>query len=101
MKIKVTFSEVVEADSVDDAYMKIIDHVDHLVKVALRMEYLTDAYPNTVDDSDKMPNKIIYKRCNTKLTDINGFTFEELGQHSGYGEGSVDNRESIQDYVDQ
>jgi len=56
MKIKVTFSKTVEADSIEEAYEKI-----------------------TKDIASTEPNreKNTYMRCLTELTDMDGFTFEE------------------------
>jgi|TARA_B110000495_G_scaffold168174_1_gene154974 hypothetical protein len=83
MKIKVSFSKVVDADSIDEAYSKITKELS----------------PSTPVDTSQL-DKHTYMRCYTQLTDMGGFTFEELGTHSGYGEGSAE-PPSIQDYIDQ
>ena len=77
MKIKFSFNKIVDADSIDEAYDKVTKDIasstdqqgDH---------YISKGKKNT------------YMRCLTELTDMGGFTFEKLGEHTGYGEGSVD-----------
>lgn len=76
MKIKVTFSTIVDADSIDEAYDK----------VAKDIASSTDQQG---DQHISKGEKNTYMRCLTELTDMCGFTFEELGEHTGYGEGSV------------
>ncbi|MDB4755088.1 hypothetical protein OAG19_00380 [Akkermansiaceae bacterium] len=65
MKIKVTFSKIVDADSIDEAYDKVTKDI------ASSTERQGDQYIS-------------------KGEDMGGFKFEELGEHTGYGEGSVD-----------
>ncbi len=77
MKIKVTFSKIVDADSIDEAYDKVTKDI------ASSTEQQGDQYISKGE-------KNTYMRCLTELTDMCGFTFEELGEHTGYGEGSVD-----------
>jgi len=73
MKIKVSFTKVVEADSVDDAYAKVLGCLDALT-----------------DGNSLSHDKTTYKRGNTEFTEMYGFVFEGLGGHSGYGEGSIE-----------
>ena len=81
MKIKVTFSTIVDADSIDEAYDK----------VAKDIASSTDQQGDQQGDQHiSKGEKNTYMRCLTELTDMCGFTFEELGEHAGYGEGSVD-----------
>ena len=77
MKIKVTFSKIVDADSIDEAYDKVTKDIASSTDQQ-GDEYISKGEKNT------------YMRCLTELTDMCGFTFEELGEHTGYGEGSVD-----------
>tara|TARA_B110000444_G_scaffold246187_1_gene267456 strand:- start:113 stop:301 length:189 start_codon:yes stop_codon:yes gene_type:complete len=56
MKIKVTFSKTVEADSIEEAYDKIT---------------------KDITSTEPKREKNIYMRCLTELTDMDGFTFEE------------------------
>lgn len=77
MKIKVTFSKIVDADSIDEAYDKVAKEIASSTDQQ-GDEYISKGEKNT------------YMRCLTELTDMCGFTFEELGEHTGYGEGSVD-----------
>lgn len=77
MKIKVTFSTIVDADSIDEAYDKVSKDIASSTNQQ-GDQYISKREKNT------------YMRCLTELTDMCGFTFEELGEHTGYGEGSVD-----------
>ena len=77
MKIKVTFSTIVDADSIDEAYDKVTKDIASSTDQQGE-QYIAKGEKNT------------YMRCLTELTDMCGFTFEELGEHTGYGEGSVD-----------
>jgi hypothetical protein len=81
MKIKVSFTKVVEADSVDDAYAEILDHLDDLIGAEDIKRYQ--------NISTVAHEKTTYKRRDTEFTEMNGFVFENLGGHSGYGEGSI------------
>ena len=56
MKIKVTFSKTVEANSIEEAYDKIT---------------------KDIASTEPKREKNIYMRCLTELTDMDGFTFEE------------------------
>jgi len=56
MKIKVTFSKTVEADSIEEAYEKIT---------------------KDIASTEPEREKNTYMRCLTELTDMDGFTFEE------------------------
>lgn len=98
MKIKVSFAKVVEADSVDDAYAKVLGCLDGLI--GSEEFKAIDAHLDS-EESPPWPwtNPVIstlthekrtYMRCHTKLTEMNGFVFEDLGEHSGYGEGSIE-----------
>lgn len=77
MKIKVSFSTIVDADSIDEAYDKVTKDIASSLDQQGE-QYVSKGEKNT------------YMRCLTELTDMGGFTFEELGEHTGYGEGSVD-----------
>lgn len=77
MKIKVTFSKVVDADSIDEAYDKVTKDIASSTEQRGE-QYISKGEKNT------------YMRCLTELTDMGGFTFEKLKTHTGYGEGSVD-----------
>ena len=77
MKIKVTFSTIVDADSIDEAYDKVSKDI-------------ASSTDQQGDQHISKREKNTYMRCLTELTDMCGFTFEELGEHTGYGEGSVD-----------
>jgi len=77
MKIKVSFSTIVDADSIDEAYNKVAKDIASSTEQQ-GDQYISKGKRNT------------YMRCLTELTDMGGFTFEELGEHTGYGEGSVD-----------
>ncbi len=57
MKIKVTFSKTVDADSIEEAYEKIT---------------------KDIASTEPEREKNTYMRCLTELTDMDGFTFEEL-----------------------
>jgi len=81
MKIKVSFTKVVEADSVDDAYTKVLGCLDALTDGLSWVE---------TPDGEVLHDKTTYKRGNTEFTEMNGFVFEGLGGHSGYGEGSIE-----------
>jgi len=63
MKIKVSFNKIVDADSIEEAYSKIIEE----------LKQGTKSYGLGLGGA--------YDDC---------FTFKELGEHTGYGEGSVD-----------
>jgi hypothetical protein len=100
MKIKVSFSKVVDADSIDDAYAKIMDDFEVLVG-----ENLGSTVEKYFDSSEIPPwenaaipqptyEKTTHMKRDTEVTEMNGFTFEDLGEHTGYGEGS------IQDWTD-
>ena len=56
MKIKVTFSKTVEADSIEEAYEKIT---------------------KDIASTEPSREKNTYMRCLTELTDMDGVTFEE------------------------
>jgi hypothetical protein len=77
MKIKVSFSKIVDADSIDEAYDKVAKDIA-LSTEQQGEQYISKGKRNT------------YMRCLTELTDMGCFTFEELKTHTGYGEGSVD-----------
>ena len=100
MKIKVSFTKVVDADSVDDAYAKIMDDLEILVgdNLGLTVEKYFDSSEIPPWENAAFPQptyeKTTYMRCHTEITEMNGFTFEDLGEHTGYGEGS------IQDWTD-
>ena len=91
MKIKVSFSKIIDADSLDDAYKLIMDDLKEVVS-----DDIYDEHGHIIPEVTRLR----YMKCHGKITDINGLTFEELGTHSGYGEGSVE-QPSIQDYIDQ
>lgn len=61
---------MVDADSIDEAYDKITEGI--------------------ASSTESKGEKNTYMQCLTELTDMGGFTFEKLGEHTGYGEGSVD-----------
>jgi len=77
MKIKVSFSTIVDADSIDEAYDKVAKDIASSTEQQGE-QYTSKGKRNT------------YMRSLTELTDMRGFTFEKLGEHTGYGEGSVD-----------
>lgn len=89
MKIKVSFAKVVEADSVDDAYAKVLGCLDGLIGAEEFEESPPWPWTNPVI-STLTHDKTTYKRGNTEFTEMNGFVFEDLGGHSGYGEGSIE-----------
>ena len=123
MKIKVSFSKIVDADSIDDAYTKIMDDFEVLVgeNLGSTVERYSDGgeippsamvheavraverysngggIPPWENAAIPQPTyeKTTYMRCHTEITEMNGFTFEDLGEHTGYGEGS------IKDWTDQ
>ena len=95
MKIKVSFSKVVDADSLDDAYKLIMDDLKEVLS-----DDIYDEHGHIIPERYHKVTRLRYMKCHGKITDINGLTFEELGTHSGYGEGSVE-QPSIQDYIDQ
>jgi len=95
MKIKVSFRKVVDADSIDDAYAKTMDDLAVLVgdNLGLTVEKYFDSSEVPPWENAAFPQptyeKTTYMRCDTEITEMNGFTFEDLGEHSGYGEGSI------------
>ena len=98
MKIKVSFTKVVEADSVDDAYTKVLGCLDGLIgaEESRATDQLLDSgeFPPWAWTSPVIStlthDKTTHKRGNTEITEMNGFVFEDLGGHSGYGEGSIE-----------
>ena len=96
MKIKVSFSKVVDADSIDDAYAKIMDDFEVLVgeNLGSTVERYSDSGEIPPWENAAIPQPTYEMRCHTEITEMNGFSFEDLGEHTGYGEGS------IQDWTD-
>ena len=70
MKIKVSFSEIVDADSIDDAYKKFLYHFN-------------------CRNNNKGSKTQTLLHGHKIVTEMNGCVFEDLGEHSGYGEGSI------------
>ena len=100
MKIKVSFSKVVDADSIDDAYTQVLGDLEILVgdNLGSTVERYSDSGEIPPWENAAIPQptdeKTTYMRCHTEITEMNGFAFEDLGEHTGYGEGS------IQDWTD-
>lgn len=109
MKIKVTFSKIVDADSIDEAYGKVVKHIASstepeeasLHEIATKLSECLELLEMHQIKLGQSLEKNTYMRCLTELTDMRDFTFEKLKTHTGYGEGSVDYNYSIKDYTDQ
>ena len=77
MKIKVTFSTIVDADSIEEAYNKIIGELKQGTQELITHER---TYHSHLSDAS----------ISMRTHGVNYFTFERLKTHTGYGEGSVD-----------
>lgn len=95
MKIKVTFSKVLEADSIDDAYKLIINDFKDAFS-----DDIYDENGHIIPERYHKVTRLRYMKCLGEITDINGLAFEVLNTHSSHREELIE-KPSVKDYVDQ
>ena len=77
MKIKFSFSNIVDADSAEEAYNKIIEELKQGTRELITLEKTYHRHLSEASSSMRVYSE-------------DRFTFERLKTHTGYGEGSVD-----------
>lgn len=77
MKIKFSFNKIVDADSIEEAYNKIIKELKQGTQELITHER---TYHSHLSDAS----------TSMRIHGVDYMTFQRLKTHTGYGEGSVD-----------